>query len=121
VARLLYELLRDGGVTSFLDNMSMRPGDHLEESIFDAVRECGVAVAIFSKHYCDSHYCLRELAAMVEARKAIIPVFYDGEPSDLVLLDSGEYPPRDIEPSCSYRVQERGGRKQTNLVLLLLF
>jgi hypothetical protein len=97
VARLLYERLRDGGVTSFLDNMSMRPGDHLEESIFDAVRECGVAVAIFSKHYCDSDYCLRELAALVEARKTIIPVFYDVEPSDLVLLNSGEYPPRDIE------------------------
>ncbi|TVU36827.1 hypothetical protein EJB05_18776, partial [Eragrostis curvula] len=104
VARLLYdqlEHLSGGAIRSFLDNMSMRPGDHLEESIFGAVRECGLAVAIFSKRYCDSDYCLRELAALVEARKTIIPVFYDVQPSDLVLppelLESGEHPPRDIE------------------------
>jgi hypothetical protein len=101
VARLLYDRLLDGGLRSFLDNMSMRPGDHLEESIFGAVRECGVAVAIFSRHYCDSDYCLRELAALVEARKTIVPVFYDVQPDDLVLpqelVDSSDYAPSDVE------------------------
>ncbi|GJM91875.1 hypothetical protein PR202_ga08293 [Eleusine coracana subsp. coracana] len=101
VARLLYDRLDELSIRSFLDNQSMRPGDHLEHSIFGAVRDCSVAVAIFSKHYCDSDYCLRELAMLVDERKAIIPVFYDIEPADLVLpqelIDSKEYTPRDIE------------------------
>jgi hypothetical protein len=58
-------------------------------------------VAIFSRHYCDSDYCLRELAALVEARKTIVPVFYDVLPDDLVLpqelIDSNDYAPSDVE------------------------
>ncbi|KAK3125397.1 hypothetical protein QOZ80_7BG0604340 [Eleusine coracana subsp. coracana] len=104
VARLLYdriEHLSGGRVRSFLDNMSMRPGDRLEERIDEAIRECGVAVAIFSKRYCDSEFCLHELAQLVEARKLIIPIFYDIKPSELILpeavVDSKEHLPRDIE------------------------
>ncbi|TVU01204.1 hypothetical protein EJB05_53350, partial [Eragrostis curvula] len=104
VARLLYdrlEQLSGGGIRSFLDNMSMRPGDRLEERIDEAIRECGVAVAIFSKSYCDSDFCLHELAMLVEARKTIIPIFYDIKPSDLILpqavVDSKDHLPRDIE------------------------
>ncbi|KAL6657778.1 hypothetical protein ACP70R_005558 [Stipagrostis hirtigluma subsp. patula] len=104
VARLLYDRLQQlagGGVRSFLDSMSMRPGDRLNERIYEAIRECRVAVAIFSPRYFDSEFCLEELAAIVEARKIIIPIFYDIKPSELVLppavVDSKEHLPRDIE------------------------
>lgn len=101
VARLLYDRLAQAGLRGFLDNMSMRPGDRLEERIGSAIRECTVAVAIFSPSYCDSEYCLRELAMLVESRKAIIPIFYDIKPSDLLLpqavADSEVYLPRDLE------------------------
>ncbi|KAF0905962.1 hypothetical protein E2562_008984 [Oryza meyeriana var. granulata] len=100
VARLLYDRLVDGGIHAFLDNKSMRPGDRLEERIGAAISECSVAVAIFSPHYCDSEYCLRELAMLVESRKTIIPIFYDIKPSDLILpqavVDTAAHP-RDIE------------------------
>ncbi|KAL6656779.1 hypothetical protein ACP70R_004559 [Stipagrostis hirtigluma subsp. patula] len=104
VARLLYDRLNQltgGGVRSFLDNMSMRPGDRLEERIDAAIRECRVAVVIFSPRYFHSDFCLRQLAALVEARKVIIPVFYDIKPSQLVLppavVECKDYLPRDIE------------------------
>ncbi|KAL5198670.1 hypothetical protein ABZP36_002182 [Zizania latifolia] len=105
VARLLYDRLvgADGGsgIRAFLDNMSMRPGDRLDDQIGAAIRDCAVAVAIFSPHYCDSEYCLRELAMLVESRKTIIPIFYDIKPSDLVLpqavVQSTTHHPRDIE------------------------
>ncbi|KAL6856048.1 hypothetical protein ACP4OV_018850 [Aristida adscensionis] len=106
VARLLYDRLAQaaagaGGVRSFLDNMSMRPGDRLEERIFEAIRECRVAVAIFSPRYFDSEFCLSELAALVEARKVIIPIFFDVKPSELILpqavVESNAHAPRDIE------------------------
>ncbi|KAL5196519.1 hypothetical protein ABZP36_000031 [Zizania latifolia] len=106
VARLLYDRLVVGGgggsgIRAFLDNMSMRPGDRLEDRISAAITDCAVAVAIFSPHYCDSEYCLRELAMLVESRKIIIPIFYDIKPSDLVLpqavVESTAHHPRDIE------------------------
>jgi hypothetical protein len=49
-------------------------------------------VAIFSKHYADSDYCLDELCAMLESEKLIIPVFYDVSPNDLrCKLQNGPY------------------------------
>ncbi|KAG8099643.1 hypothetical protein GUJ93_ZPchr0013g35864 [Zizania palustris] len=102
VARLLYDRLAvSRRIRAFLDNMSMRPGDRLEDRISAAITDCAVAVAIFSPHYCDSEYCLRELAMLVESRKIIIPIFYDIKPSDLVLpqavVESTAHHPRDIE------------------------
>ncbi|KAL6656781.1 hypothetical protein ACP70R_004561 [Stipagrostis hirtigluma subsp. patula] len=104
VARLLYDRLQQltgGGVRSFLDNMSMRPGDRLEERLDAAIRECRVGVAIFSPRYFESDFCLRELAALVEARKIIIPIFYDIKPSDLLLpeavVESNAHGPGDVE------------------------
>ncbi|KQK15682.1 hypothetical protein BRADI_1g24368v3 [Brachypodium distachyon] len=86
VARLLYDRLAQCcGVRGFLDSVSMRPGDLLEERI----------------GYCDSEYCLRELAMLVESRKAIVPIFYDIKPSDLLLPQAvahrDAYLPRDLE------------------------
>ncbi|CAL5066592.1 unnamed protein product [Urochloa decumbens] len=70
VARLLYDRLLQlsgGRVRPFLDNKSMRPGDRLVGRIDEGIRECKVAVAIFSKRYLDSAFCLHELASLVEA------------------------------------------------------
>jgi len=104
VARLLYDRLLQlsgGRVRSFLDNKSMRPGDRLGASIDEGIRQCKVAVAIFSKRYFDSDYCLHELASIVEARKVIVPIFYGIKPSELILpqavVDCDAYTPRDIE------------------------
>ncbi|CAN6205779.1 unnamed protein product [Urochloa humidicola] len=104
VARLLYDRLLQlsgGRVHSFLDNKSMRPGDRLEERINEGIGQCRVGVAIFSKHYFDSDFCLHELASLVEARKVIIPIFYGIKPSELILpqavVDSNAHAPRDIE------------------------
>ncbi|CAL5072102.1 unnamed protein product [Urochloa decumbens] len=104
VARLLYdrlEHLSGGSVRSFLDNKSMRPGDRLGESIDEGIRQCKVAVAIFSKRYFDSEFCLHELASIVESRKLLIPIFYGIKPSELILpqavADSNAHTPRDIE------------------------
>jgi hypothetical protein len=104
VARLLYdrlEHLSGGRVRSFLDNQSMRPGDRLHESINEGIRQCRVAVAIFSPRYFDSDFCLHELANIVESRKLLIPIFYGIKPSELILpqevVDSQTFTPRDIE------------------------
>ncbi|CAL5076614.1 unnamed protein product [Urochloa decumbens] len=104
VARLLYDRLiqlSGGRVRPFLDNKSMRPGDRLVGRVDEGIRECKVAVAIFSKRYLDSAFCLHELASLVEARKVIVPIFYGVKPSRLVLpqavAESGDLASCDIE------------------------
>ena len=104
VARLLYDRLghlSGGRVRSFLDNKSMRPGDRLHESINEGIRQCRVAVAIFSPRYFDSDFCLHELANIVESRKVLIPIFYGIKPSELILpkevVDSETYTSEEIE------------------------
>jgi len=102
VAHLLHDRLLQlsgGRVRTFLDIMSLRPGDRLVEGINQGMSQCKVAVAIFSERYLDSEFCLHELAALVEARKVIVPIFYGVKPSALVLPQAvvHTHAPRDVE------------------------
>ncbi|KAG6473213.1 TIR-only protein-like [Zingiber officinale] len=98
VAGLLYDRLVQMNVRPFLDNRSMEPGDKLYECIDEGIRQSKVGVVIFSRRYCDSVFCLHELAMMVEANKKLIPVFCDVKPSDLVVLgDPAEHSPEDLK------------------------
>jgi len=91
--------LSGGQVRTFLHSMSLRPGDRLVEGINQGMSQCKVAVAIFSERYLDSEFCLHELAALVEARKVIVPIFYGVKPSALVLPQAvvHTHAPRDVE------------------------
>ncbi|XP_042446607.1 TIR-only protein-like [Zingiber officinale] len=97
VAGLLYDRLVQMNVRPFLDNRSMAPGEKLYESIDAGIRQCRVGVAIFSQRYCDSVFCLHELAMMVESNKKLIPVFCDVKPSELVVRgDATVHSPEDL-------------------------
>ncbi|KAK4759748.1 hypothetical protein SAY87_022879 [Trapa incisa] len=64
----------------------MNPGDRLLESIEEGIRGCKVGVAVLSPRYCESTYCLHELARMMEMKKRVVPVFYDVKPSQLRVM-----------------------------------
>jgi hypothetical protein len=88
----LYEALQEAGCRPFLDMESLEKGQHGQKKIYEALGCASVHVAIFSKHYADSEYCLDELCAMLESEKIIIPVFYDVSPNDLhCKLHNGPY------------------------------
>jgi hypothetical protein len=71
---------------------SIEKGQHGQKKIYEALGCASVHVAIFSKHYADSEYCLNELCAMLKSQKLIIPVFYDVSPNDLhCKLHNGPY------------------------------
>jgi hypothetical protein len=80
----LHEALLKAGLHPFMDMESLVEGQHGQTSIFDALRGASVHVAVFSKGYADSTYCLKELCAMLESKKLVIPVFYDVSPDDLL-------------------------------------
>nr|XP_004244365.2 TIR domain-containing protein-like [Solanum lycopersicum] len=83
IASLLYDHLTRLRITSFLDNKNMKPGDKLFDKIDSAIDECKIGVAVFSPRYCDSYFCLHELALFVESKKKLIPIFCDVKPSEL--------------------------------------
>jgi TIR domain len=100
IASLLYDRLVQKNIRPFLDNRTMQPGDKLYEKINAAIDECKVGVTIFSPSYCDSCFCLHELAKLVEGKKKIIPIFYDIRPSQLILADvkcGPIFTPKEIE------------------------
>ncbi|OIW11523.1 hypothetical protein TanjilG_26889 [Lupinus angustifolius] len=91
VATLLYDHLLRHGFNPFLDNKNMKPGDKLFDKINGAVFECKIGVAVFSPRYCESYFCLHELALLMGCRKKIIPIFCDVKPSQLRVFNNGKW------------------------------
>lgn len=87
VASLLYDHLLHLGIRPFLDNKNMKPGDKLFEKINCGIMASKVGVAVFSPHYCESYFCLHELALIMETKKKVIPIFCDVKPSELHVVD----------------------------------
>lgn len=96
VSTLLYDHLSRVGFNPFLDTKTMKPGDKLFEKINGAIVECKVGVAIFSPRYCESKFCLHELALLMECRKKVIPIFCDVKPSQLKVLNDGKLPGKEL-------------------------
>ncbi|XP_058210037.1 probable 2' cyclic ADP-D-ribose synthase BdTIR [Rhododendron vialii] len=92
VTSLLYDHLSWLNLRPFLDNKNMKPGDKLFEKIDAAIRDCKVGVTVFSPRYCESYFCLHELALLMESKKKIVPLFCDIKPSELRVLDTGSIP-----------------------------
>ncbi|KAL7592011.1 TIR-only protein [Lactuca sativa] len=88
IASLLYHQLLLSRIPSFLDNKNMKPGDKLFENIDSAILGCKIGVAVFSPRYCQSYFCLHELALMMESGKKVIPIFCDVKPSELRVSDN---------------------------------
>ncbi|XP_030467821.2 probable 2' cyclic ADP-D-ribose synthase BdTIR [Syzygium oleosum] len=89
VSGLLYQYFSVLHLRPFLDSKTMRPGDSLFQKINEAICGCKVGVAVFSPRYCESPYCLHELAVLMENKKRLIPIFCDVRPSQLQVPDDG--------------------------------
>ncbi|GLT60412.1 hypothetical protein SLA2020_331790 [Shorea laevis] len=97
ISGLLYNHLVRLGLNPFLDSKNMKPGDRLFDKINDAVRHCKVGVAVLSPRYCESYFCLHELALMMENRKKVIPIFCDVKRSQLHVKDDGSHPVKELK------------------------
>eukprot|EP01018_Ginkgo_biloba_P008698 Gb_07631 [translate_table: standard] len=84
LASHIYDLLQFHGVRAFLDREELRPGEDFPDAIMEAIRSSSVHIAIFSPHYAESDWCLRELALMLKIpNSTIIPVFYNVTPAEV--------------------------------------
>ncbi|KAM7249757.1 hypothetical protein ACFE04_020480 [Oxalis oulophora] len=97
VAGLLYSDLSQLGIKSFLDCKNMKAGDRLFDKINRGIRDCKIGVAVFSPRYCESYFCLHELALLMETKRRVIPIFVDVKPSDLFVKDDGSCSRQELE------------------------
>uniref|UniRef100_A0A2N9HC29 TIR domain-containing protein n=1 Tax=Fagus sylvatica TaxID=28930 RepID=A0A2N9HC29_FAGSY len=98
VAGLLYNHLSESmRLKPFLDSKNMEPGDRLFDKIDTVIRNCKLGVAVFSPRYCDSYFCLHELALIMESKKKVIPIFCDVKPSQLRVKDYGICPAKELQ------------------------
>ncbi|XP_059067344.1 disease resistance protein Roq1 isoform X2 [Cryptomeria japonica] len=95
LAKKLYERLQERGCQAFLDRPEIEGGDSIFSAISNGIRSSAVQIAIFSKGYAESQWCLDELVLMLEQTEAgalFIPVFYDVKPSELrYIKDKSQY------------------------------
>ncbi|CAM6061762.1 unnamed protein product [Sphagnum tenellum] len=87
----LYEALCKAGFHPFLDVKSLVKGRHAFKSIDEALNSVRVHVAVFSKGYAESKYCLNELCDMLKSGKLIFPIFLDVEPEHLTRPRHGPF------------------------------
>ena len=91
VVPLIYDHLRRLGFNPFLDNKTMKPGDKLFEKINTAITECKIGLTVISPRYCESNFCLHELALLMENKKKVIPIFCDVKPSELRVINNRKW------------------------------
>ncbi|KAG0598624.1 hypothetical protein M758_12G088900 [Ceratodon purpureus] len=66
-------------------------GNPALKSIDLALDTAKVHVAVVSRGYARSKYCLNELVAMLRSGKPVVPVFYDVDPVDLRWVENGPF------------------------------
>ncbi|KAG0576085.1 hypothetical protein KC19_5G054400 [Ceratodon purpureus] len=87
----LRDALRSAGLNPFLDKTSLVKGNQAFTSIDAALAVAKVHVAVVSRGYAESKYCLSELAAMMRSGKPVIPVLYNVEPAELRRVEKGPF------------------------------
>ncbi|XP_049355234.1 TMV resistance protein N-like [Solanum verrucosum] len=83
----LHNALIQGGINVFKDDERLKIGKSISDELPKAIEESKFAIAIFSKSYASSKWCLDELAHIIKCRKEldqiVIPIFYNVDPSDV--------------------------------------
>ncbi|KAF8020078.1 hypothetical protein BT93_G0701 [Corymbia citriodora subsp. variegata] len=82
----LHQALVEAGIRVFINDEGLRPSERISDTVLQAIDNSKFYIPIFSKDYASSHWCLDELAKMVENKgKVILPIFYDVKPDDVEL------------------------------------
>ncbi|KAM5549965.1 TMV resistance protein N-like [Rosa sericea] len=82
----LYTALDDKGITTFRDDPELQKGEAISPALFAAIEESRFALIVLSQNYASSTWCLDELVRILKcmkAREAVLPIFYDVDPSDV--------------------------------------
>jgi len=104
----LDEGLRAAGMRPFLDAHDIDSGHESWDSISKAIRGAPVCICVFSPGYCESKWCLDELALILDLKsdKRVFPVFYNVKPTHVRYPDTGPLSKGLEKLSARYRKKE---------------
>ncbi|XP_057867119.2 TMV resistance protein N isoform X2 [Cryptomeria japonica] len=83
LAATLYHTLSVMGLRVFLDSQELQLGEYLPKEIEEAMHSASLHIAILSKTYAQSPWCLAELSYMLKTGTQIIPIFYHLQPGQV--------------------------------------
>ncbi|KAM5575912.1 TMV resistance protein N-like [Rosa sericea] len=83
----LYTALKQKGIYTFRDDEELVRGESIGPNLLKAIEESRYVIAVFSRSYADSAWCLDEIAkvakCMNEMGQVVLPVFYDVDPYEV--------------------------------------
>ena len=83
----LYTALQNAGIYVFKDDETLRRGDQISSSLFQAIGRSRISIIILSINYANSRWCMLELEKIMECHRTIcqlvVPVFYVVDPSEV--------------------------------------
>ncbi|XP_062009366.1 disease resistance protein RUN1-like [Rosa rugosa] len=83
----LYTALKQNGIFTFRDDEELERGKSIGPNLLKAIEESRYVIAVFSRNYADSAWCLDEIAKVADCMKAmgqkVLPVFYDVDPNEV--------------------------------------
>ncbi|KAM5575892.1 hypothetical protein ABKV19_014701 [Rosa sericea] len=83
----LYTALKQKGIFTFRDDKELERGESIGPNLLKAIEESRYVIAVFSRNYADSAWCLDEIAKVADCMKAmgqkVLPVFYDVDPNEV--------------------------------------
>ncbi|GLJ33154.1 hypothetical protein SUGI_0667260 [Cryptomeria japonica] len=116
LAKQLYKLLQERECRAFLDREEIEGGESITSAIENAIRSSVVQIAVFSKGYAESKWCLEELVLMLKQTDALfIPVFYDVEPWELRYIDTEKRNEKESQYTAAFRDHKSKGRNVDDL------
>ena len=82
-ARFVHKHLTDEGLVTFLAPISLSPGGQWSQETLAALNSSRWVLFLASRAACTAPYVLQEVGAAVAAKKELIPVVWDIQPSQL--------------------------------------
>ena len=82
-ARFVHKHLTDEGLVTFLAPISLSPGGRWSQETLAALNSSRWVLFLASRAACTAPYVLQEVGAAVAAKKELIPVVWDIQPSQL--------------------------------------
>ncbi|KAL8116960.1 TMV resistance protein N-like [Apium graveolens] len=81
----LYSALDRYNIRTFRDDPALTCGDHISDTLLQAIQESKIYIVVLSENYASSSWCLDELVEILSCSKtmqrSVIPVFYNILPS----------------------------------------
>ncbi|MED6223661.1 hypothetical protein PIB30_076237 [Stylosanthes scabra] len=83
----LHKALCERGIRTFMDLEDLISGNKIQQTFARAVESSRIAIVVFSEHYADTSFLLRELAKLLECSQRfgqfVLPIFYYVDPGDV--------------------------------------